>query len=1204
MTDSTDPLWAPLAGHNLIEASAGTGKTFTIAGLYLRLVVEAEQPVDRILVITFTEAATKELRERIRSRLEEARQAVRSGATDDPFLGQLIANLRDAPRTELLLRRAVQTFDQAAIYTIHGFCQRALSDHAFEGRRPFEMELVTDPSELIQEVMDDFWRAKAPTLDRPFLDYLLDDGVGPDQLTRTIRTYLGKPDVAVRSPEIDDGVDYEAYARAYARARELWRTDKATIHQRLLDGLDGYKSGQYDTAKIANWMDQMDAHLAGEQPPSAWFKYFKKLSASGLESGTYKASEPPAHPFFDAMDEVAATWEPVKADFEARSWTLVHEALRHGWVELPRRKEARRMQAFDDLMLNLDRALDGPAGETLAATLRERLPVALIDEFQDTDPVQYRIFHRIYGDAPGPVFLVGDPKQAIYGFRGADIFAYLRAREDTQARQDGHTHYLPKNWRSSAELVTAFNDLFQGSRPFWFEAIPYKEVVSANPKERLDLPDFDPAPFQWHFLPLSPRDDKTKNKPDATEEAVQETATEIARLLDASEKGAARLSHPERGERRLSGKDIAVLVRTHKQAQAVRNALSRRGIASVEQARESVFATPEAEELERVLAAIQEPHRDDLLRAALATTLYGHTAAELFALAQDEDRWDRIADDFQALHDHWGAHGFMGLFRHWLANEGIRARLLAQAEGERRLTNLLHLAELIHRQAQEAELGMAGVLAWLGQRRQAPGTEGEEEELRLESEGDLVQLVTIHKSKGLEYPIVFCPFLWDLAIKSPSSKEAVDFHDPADDNRLTVDLGTEERESAKQRKQEEDLAEKLRLLYVAVTRAVHRLYVLTGPINQLEKSAFGYLIHADAEPDTDWDTFTKTVPKDSPDTLRSHLEAFVDARPEVFGLTARFTTPEGGEGPLRPSSTPPELQAQSFTGSVATDRFVTSFSGLIEGRPADRPEADRGESIRMAPSPVAEAPPEGPARFPKGRAAGTCLHSVLEHIDFTTRPEEWQEPVAHTLREHGFDPEQWGAIVTDLVANTVATPLGGRLGSHSLQGIGTDARLDEMEFYYPIARLTDSALSQVLTEYDYHPGAASPEAGPALAFRPQEGYLRGFIDLVFEADGRYYLADYKSNWLGPNPAAYTDAALAEAVGEHGYALQYLLYSVALHRHLQASLPDYRYADHFGGAYYLFLRGMDPDRGAGAGVYFDRPDEGLIQALDGLFRGEG
>ncbi|MEF8982640.1 exodeoxyribonuclease V subunit beta [Thiohalorhabdus sp.] len=1110
----------------------------------------------------------------------------------------------DAQRTELLLRRAVQSFDQAAIYTIHGYCQRALSDHAFEGRRPFEMELVTDPSELIQEVIDDFWRQKAPTLDRPFLDYLLDKGMGPEKLAGTIRSYLGKPDVVIRSPETDDGVDFQAYADAYTRARELWQTDKPTIHQRLLDGLDGYKSGQYDAAKIAGWVDKMDAHLAGETPPSGWFEKFQKLSASGLESGTKKGNEVPDHPFFDAMDEVAATWEPVAEAFEARAWTLVHEALSYAWAELPRRKETRRVQAFDDLMLNLDRALDGPAGETLATTLRERLPVALIDEFQDTDPVQYRIFHRIYGEAVGPIFLVGDPKQAIYGFRGADIFAYLRARGDTETREDGHTHYLPKNWRSTAKLVTAFNDLFQRNRPFWFDAIPYKEVASAHPKESLELPDFDPAPFQWHFLPLTPNDDKKKNKGAATEVAVQETAAEIARLLDASDQGEARLTHPDHGERPLTGKDIAVLVRTHKQAQAVRNALSQRGIASVEQARESVFATPDAEELERVLAAIQEPHRDDLLRAALATTLYGHTAAELYALTQDEDHWDRIADGFQVLHDHWRAHGFMGLFRHWLATEGIQTRLLAQSEGERRLTNLLHIAELLHRQAQEADLGMEGVLAWLGQRRQSPGTEGEEEELRLESEADLVQLVTIHKSKGLEYPIVFCPFLWDLAVKSPDKNQAVDFHDPDNDNRLTVDLGTEEREAAKHRKQEETLAENLRLLYVAITRAVHRLYLLTGPINELDKSAFGYLIHATAEPGYDWNAATKTVPTADPETLYGHLEAFVDARPEVFGLTAHFTTTEGGEGPRRQAPTPPKLAEQRFTGSVATDRFVTSFSGLIEGQPADRPEADRGENVWITPSLVTEAPLEGPARFPKGRAAGTCLHGVLEHIDFTTGPEEWHEPMARTLREHGFDPEQWGEIVTDLVANTVATRLGGGLAGHSLQGIGAGARLDEMEFYYPLARLTDSTLSRVLADYGYHPGAASPEAGPALAFRPQAGYLRGFIDLVFEADGRYYLADYKSNWLGPNAAAYTDAALAKAVAEHGYALQYLLYSVALHRHLQASLPGYRYADHFGGAYYLFLRGMDPERGEGAGVYFDRPDEGLIQALDGLFRGEG
>ncbi|KPV39988.1 hypothetical protein AN478_07340 [Thiohalorhabdus denitrificans] len=1209
-----DPLWGELTGHNLIEASAGTGKTFTIAGLYLRLVVEAERRVGEILVVTFTEAATEELRERIRDRLETARAAVAAGTSDDPFLAALLERLPDLRRADLLLQRAVQSFDQAAIHTIHGFCQRALADHAFEGGRPFDVELLPDQEPLIQEVCNDFWRRETHGADADFVAHLRENRLSPEDLAARLRPYLGKPDLAVRPPDPVEGCDAapDRYRRAYAEVRRLWAEGAESIRDRLMEALPGLNANQYSRDKVEGWLDGLQEVLAAEDPPPGGIKEPQKLGATALKKGTKKGHETPEHPFFAAFDELLEASASLADCLDFRRREFLRRALDYAWEELPRRKAARRVQSFDDLLLNLDRALAGPGGDGLAEALRRRHPVALIDEFQDTDPTQYRILRRVYAEAEGPLFLVGDPKQAIYAFRGADVFAYLRAKGDVEDDARGGTYSLPRNWRSTPALVDAFNALFRPAHPpFWFEAIPYQPVEPA-PKahDELVLPaGFGAEPFRWWFLEGTTETkkngelkEKPRSKGAAAEEAVAATAAEIARLLAAGRRGEAGLRGAKGDWRPLSGGDIAVLVRTHRQAQQLRAALGGLGIASVEHSQSSVFHTAEAEALERVLLAVADPQNEPLARGALASPFHGYTGEALHALAGDEEGWDRVMDGFQALHDRWRGEGFIPMFRQWLADHDVRTRILDLPQGERRLTNLLHLGELLQRQSVEANLGPEGLLSWLAGRRQSGAQAGNEEQLRLESDENLVQLVTIHKSKGLEYPVVFCPFLWDLPIRKADG-DLLEFHDPGDGNRLTLDLGSADREEAEARFREESLAESLRLLYVAVTRAAHRLYAVTGRINQLEQSALGYLLHLPKEQAgeaRDPEAFKDALKARGEEDLRNDLRALTGATPGAFAVEDHDPeTPKADVAETAEPATP--LAQRSFAGGLPPDRFVTSFSGLIRGTEEERPAFDLGEAAPAAAEPEGAA--EGIAAFPRGPRAGDCLHAVMEAVDFTAAPEDWEPEVAGALRGFGFDAERWTGTVTAMLEATAATPLGGPLGDTGLGGVAPGKRRDELEFYYPLARLGPEALNRVLSDHGYPPGSASPEQGAALAFRPLEGYLRGFIDLTFEVDGRYYLADYKSNRLGPTPAAYTAEAMAEAVHQHGYTLQYLLYTVALHRFLDRHLPGYDYDRHFGGAYYLFLRGMDPRRGPGAGVYFDRPERGLIEALDALFRGE-
>ena len=473
------------------------------------------------------------------------------------------------------------------------------------------------------------------------------------------------------------------------------------------------------------------------------------------------------------------THETLVRSFEARLGALRQALLEEAHAALKERLREARLQTYDALLENVYDALTGPRGETLAALLRQRYPAALIDEFQDTDPLQYAIFRRIYGDGGNALFLVGDPKQAIYSFRGADLHTYLRARE--RCRQ---VHTLDQNQRSVAGLVTALNTLFGAhAHPFRLPRIAFTPVRAPDtpPAALVEHGRSDPVPLRV-FLCRSK--DKPLSKTEARSWAATTVATEIARLLAAAEAGGVRL-----GDRPLEARDIAVLVNEHAQGTEVRNALQALGIACAQRSKDSVFHSPEAEQLERLLLALCEPRRIGWVRAALATDLFGLAAHELAALTADGDPLETRLADFEHYHTLWRLHGFIHMFRRLVAECGIAARLGGFSDGDRRLTNLFHLAELVHC----ARLyGMEAEIAWLAARRRDAGP-SEDAELRIEGDEGLVQIVTIHLSKGLEYPVTFVPFLWDGKSRAARGDTCL-YHDPEDDDRPVLDLGSARRE--------------------------------------------------------------------------------------------------------------------------------------------------------------------------------------------------------------------------------------------------------------------------------------------------------------------------------------------------------------------------------------------------------------------------
>jgi exodeoxyribonuclease V beta subunit len=1193
-----DVFRCPLAGVNLIEASAGTGKTWNICGLYLRLLLEQERAVQDILVVTFTNAATAELRERIRGRIAETLGFLNGagGAAGDPFVPALVSTLEGKLDRETMrqrLDRALLAFDEASVFTIHGFCQRALAGTPFAAGLPFVLELVQDEAMLAQEAANDFWRRRvaAGDLSRLMIAHLLESGDDPEKYASLLRRALAKPLSARFWPdpaEAPDERDEEALLAAFGEARRLWRAERFGIVRLLEGALDGLNGNSYKPASIEQARMGWDAWFGAGDPLVPAEDKIRLFRASVLEKGTKKGKTTPSHPFFDAAEILLALKDSIRERQAAARLGLIRELIEQGADALRAEKRRRRVIGFDDMLWNVHEALTSGRYPWLAGTLRNRYPVALIDEFQDTDPQQFAIFHALYmaeGAAAGPVFLVGDPKQAIYSFRNADLHTYLGARRETNCE-----YTLAENQRSVAGVIDACNALFGANpRAFLLDGLDYRAVKpGAKPRPSFTDATEPRAPFQVWLLP---KDEAGGWAPraEAMRRCTETTAAEIARLIREGGRGRIHV-----GERGLRASDIAVLVRSHAQGRRIRRALARWGVGSVELSQASVFHAPEAEEIERILLAVLEPNRDRLLRAALATEIMGCDAVRIAAISADENRLLECVLRFGEYRELWHRRGFGPMYRRLLHDEGVARRVLAQPDGERRLTNLLHLGELLH-QAQAGLTSPDALLRWLRSRRRDTAAQ-EDAQLRLESDQNLVRIVTIHKSKGLEYPVVFCPYLWDGHRNPRGGPEGVEYHDEA--GRPVLDFRPEAKDDAKikgQRRLEDD-AETLRLIYVALTRAVHRCYLFAGVYGKsggsvsYGESARGMLNWLACGKDQSPGQWQDAKTPLDPDRIEAAWRGLAESAGAGLGVAPMpaIAVPAAAEPPPSPG----RLAALMPPPWIPPGWSMGSFTSLSRAMEAGAEGRDH-DTLSMMPG-LGEPPPALPEtdvlRFPRGAAAGICIHHVFEQADFTD-PAGWDSAIerALALQPQGYEPAA-SAMLKSLLGDVLATDLGGGL---KLNGIGRDRRLSELAFHLPAEGLDPARLGALLRDQGYPVGK--------LDFRMLSGYLQGAIDLVFRHEGRYYLLDWKSNHLGYAREDYAPEALAEAMAEEGYHLQHLLYTAALNRYLGRRLPDYGYASHFGGTYYLFVRGVRPDWN-GAGVYFHRPAEGCVAALDALIGG--
>jgi len=1192
-------LTAPLTGTTLVEASAGTGKTYSIAWLYLRLLLERRLPVQQILVVTFTEAAADELRSRIRARLvwvraslanlsTESNREVAPDSAEQKLLSGIIANCAalDISRDEIavLLDLAVPGFDEAAIHTIHGYCRRVLAEFALDGGVPLRLNEPGNEVALRLRLVEDFWRREIHADDPIRGRWLLRCFDRPQALAHAIRELLILPDRA-RAPR---GPAHELYllesttARAFARARELWSANAPPHLESLFAdktyGMSRAKTNGMDSATLAILCSELDDYFSRGNalalfPDAGNIFRHEMLEKNQNVSAREKGKPLPQDALLTTLGELSLCAESILQMHRAQ---LLVDASDYVRAEMKRFEEISVSLGFDSLIGRLHDALSGDDAERLATRLRDRYPVALVDEFQDTDQRQYAIFRRIYAER-GVLLMIGDAKQAIYGFRGGDVFAYAAARQDAQAQ----VFTLDTNYRSEPELSKALNQLFRDPHTFVVDFIAWRDVQAGGPKQGRWLhPNISPLTF-WHAEVTDELRDARKSKNAIATVARLEqkiagsVASEIVRLLRAGAKQQLVLDLPGQAmaRRGLRAGDIAVLVVSHKQALLVETALRSRGVAVSRRARESVFASDEAHELILLLRALLEPTRAAKLRAALTTLLFGLDAAGLQALDATDDAWETTLLQFAALAARWHEQGVLSLILEILREAA--PRLLPMHDGERRIANYLQLGELLDAASVKCA-GPAALLVWLQQNRLAPDSENKAQLLRLDSDAQAVQVVTIHASKGLEYPIVFAPFLWKGKSKKNAVKVPVISHD--ENYRVIADLGTAQLAARAYQRELENYAESIRLAYVACTRAINRLYLFWGTT---DAGAYSPLLRL-LDPVTADNRHAVATPDD--DIVAERLASLRDDGDGAIDVCA-LPEPSADRWQAQVDSTP--LHARPFIRSLFDARRTSSFTRLVQGMHVTQ-VADHDAVVQ---TPVAlEETSTSVSSLLRGAEFGECLHQILERIDFSGEDVVGlRRIVAEQVQRAGFAAASEAQFLA-LVRTTLDAELLPRL---RLRTLPPQSRVAEMEFHFRLASGAPAALIDLAQRFPAYAAALQVLSSSGVAL---QGLMNGFIDLTLAHERRFYVLDYKSNWLGPDARDYAPPRLALAMEQHRYDLQALIYQVALHRYLRLRLGTRYRTDLLGGALYVFVRGLSTAN-AGAGVVHQQPSTDLVEALD-------
>ncbi|PIT24477.1 exodeoxyribonuclease V subunit beta [Snodgrassella alvi] len=1182
MNQALNPITMPLHGSSLIEASAGTGKTFNIAALFARLVLLERLPVDAILVVTFTKAATAELKTRLRTRLNQALALLQNNLPpqqNDPVLQQLIDSARttdDDASLILRLQAAITQFDRAAVYTIHGFCQRVLTDYAFLCQTPFDTETIDTDPELLCRFAEDFWRQQVSN-NNHMATLAVANKLTPARLMQEIGQYCGVADLQIRQPP---AVDIAAINANWQQAWQTVCTHFSSIHDafwQLYPQLNGKSYAQKSYQQLFSELQQAVDNSDSCQTFSATtLEKCTKLAATQLHEKT-KKNQILNDELVTKVALLAELAEAAGAMQTAENNMVLQLQLDcFNYVRQCLRKHRRNshQRSYDDLLADVGMALsaDNPMAENLAAALAQTWQIALVDECQDTDPLQYRIFKTAFAAQNRPLIMVGDPKQAIYRFRGADIHAYLRAAADTPPQQ---RYTLTTNYRSHQALVQAIGHLFSGKQlPFIIEGIDYPPVQAQATDNRLHTSQKDnvmPAVVvRWLPEQIEVNDKGEEiipNKDSLRVRAAECCAYEIATMINQGMRGELQLD-----KQPLQAGDIAVLVHSHNEGSMIASALKRCGIMSVSLGSQSVFASTEAQAVMALLRFWLQPQRTETLRFILGGVLFCWTAAQLAELNQNENtlsEWIQLA---LKTREQWQQYGIYTAM-HWFAGQtNMEAKLLSQ-RNERSLTNLWQLAELLAEAEQTLPTANA-LLDWLSSAISDRHPANENSLLRLESDEALVKIVTMHASKGLEYPVVFCPFVWDGKKAAKNQERWQRLHQQDNVELIAHALLSD---SDKEELARESMAENLRLYYVAFTRAREQLILYAAACNSTATNPMSWLL--DGQPDGTLEEsqvfWQQTHKKHLPSTLRAAWQTcLASCSPALFHWCEGSVAPTS----VRPQNAPNQpYRALTLTTRPFHAIRYTSFTSLSrhdyrhyehsleEEKMA--PALDHAE-VQVQPLDTSTEAETALLAFERGINAGLCLHAILEQTELSLPASAAdQEQILACLARYGFDNEH-GRTMQELIDSVHQCPLSAHT---TIASLPVQQRISEMNFMLHVADFNIKDLQQWFAQVSGLPECCI-QAAQELDFTTVNGFINGAIDLLGEdIHGQVYVIDYKSNHLGNRLADYTQENMDAAIAKHHYYLQALIYSIACARflHSRQQLPASI------SVRYLFLRGLNP-----------------------------
>ncbi len=1157
----------PDKGTTLIEASAGTGKTYTLAEIYIRLIIEKKFTVDNILVVTFTNAAVKELKSRIRKRLTQTENV----------------NAQE----KILLENAARDFDKSAIFTIHGFCLRILEENAFESGSLYNTKLETDTDDYYKNIVNDFWRKNFTDLPETVIMHLKNNYMerlqkllksaetGYDSLRAGIKT---RDEIFFNESEII--ISHKKLLESFKIIKEYWNNE--VLYKKIIEIVSDKRLKQTSYKRIETYIKQMNLYLKSDQPGMKLFEQFDRFTQTKLSSSITKNNEfNTENLFFILCDDFKKIFDELDLLCSNFLTGIEYRFPEFIKTESAKIKEKNNILFYNDLIDRTSEALKKISGIKFAEKIRSEFKAALIDEFQDTDRRQYEIFKNIFGEK-SILFLIGDPKQSIYGFRGADVFTYIEA-----VKTAVNTETLQKNWRSEKELVNSVNSIFERIKyPFIFPEIPFHKVITPDKPSSFFIEDKN-GPLNIFYMTDSALNDAALNISTSREFADILMADEIASILNMSEQGKAyKIDTDSDIKNKIKASDIAVLVKKNKNGLTVQNLLRERGVPSVIYATESVFQSIEAEELFRIIKAVSTPSSIIAIKSALATSIFGFTAEQITKEMTSEKGHGILSEKFKRWKTVWENNGFISMIKKLLSEENIKSRIIKFNGGERTITNIGHLAELINEAEENSKSNIDASIKWLQDKILTnKNYDSNENQLRLETDENAVTIISIHKSKGLEYGIVFCPDLWD----SSPENTFIKYHDNSE---TVLDIASDE--NTKNISEYESLAEELRVIYVALTRARYRTYLTWGKIKKTYDSAAAYLFHSpsDFNPNEQKKRHDM-ISKDTENVnMISELKSIKGINVNVKNIQSETTDKIIKTYPIKKT----EKEVKIFCDiefTINKGFRILSYSTLVKNTSSEEKDHDIFYHIKETAS-RSDYKEFGIMQFPKGALSGIFFHEIFEESDYQNL-ESIKKISLGKIQKYRIS-EEWISAVIKSVKDILELEINSEKKIFKLNQLGTASRLNELEFYFPLTKFNSIEFIEIINKFEKKIITSTlPEINQT------DGFIKGFIDLVAENNGRYYIIDWKTNHLGDSVEDYNIESLKSAMDEGNYFLQAIIYSFAVHRYLKSRIKDYSYEKHFGGSLYVFIRGVSG--GPDSTFFYYKPEEELINRLDLYLNGE-